>query len=188
MELPELKLTDFVVNPKVKNKVLNTVIILAALIIAFNIYQAQLKNTTSLQERKDTELKKNKLLGDISQLEKWVNSYRQFLGKKDMSFMINNITNLAKDSGVNVVSFKPLEGRNFPLYVKYPLELILEAADYHSIGEFISKLESHPDIYIMEAVDVLRQKVKPDERATAKGKAAKLKVTLRLSTVLFKFD
>jgi hypothetical protein len=59
-----------------------------------------------------------------------------------------------------------------PDYVKLPLELEMKAFEYHSLGAFISKLESHTDVYIVE-----------DVRINSRSLEGALAVTLKISAI-----
>lgn len=175
-----MQLTDFINEHK--NKLLNAVIILVALLIANRIYKAQTATLVSLKGRKALEIKKNAVLGEISQSEKRLNLYKSSLNKKDASLVMNTVNNLARDSGVKIVSIKPQSEKRYPVYIKYPFDLNVEAESYHAIGKFISKLESHPQIYLVEQV-TLR---KVAGRAQAGPTADKLNLDLKLSTLAFR--
>lgn len=168
---------------KYKNKILNILIIIVALFFANRIYINQTKNINSLSEKKDAELKRKELLEDISQAEKKIGSYKSVINNKDISSVINTLRNIARDSSVRIVSIRPQIERDYPVYTKYPLDLVITAGDYHRIGEFMSRIESHPDIYIVENISI-----RPNLEAEMRGKdrTDKLTVNLRLSTILLK--
>ncbi len=166
---------------KYKNRILNSAIIIIALIIAGNIYKNQSLKAGQLLEKKEMETKKNAVLGNISRLEKKFSAYKKFVNKKDISAVINTINNIARESGVKINSIKPQPELEEADYIKYPFLLAVNAKDYHSLGGFISKLESSPDIYAVENINIRliteQQKIKDiDEIA----------VDLAVSTCLLK--
>lgn len=167
---------------KHKNKIPAVLFIILAFIIANSIYKNQLKMVEALKEKKDTEIKKNEVLGSISQqLEKKLNPYKRILNAKDISTVVNTISNLAKESGIKINSLKPQAGRDYPAYVKYSFDLDITAPDYHYMGSFISKMESSADIYLVENMNIKTIPGQP-----GKGQTDKLSVELRLSTILMK--
>ncbi len=166
---------------KYKNRVLSIGIIVFALIIANNIYKVQNKAIILLKESRVKELKKNTILGDISVLDKKVKSYKNFLNKKDISLVIDNIVNIAKDSNVKIVSVRPEPGQVFHLYVKYTFNLTVNISDYLTLGKFINKLENSYDVYMVEGLNV-RPRFETTEESAIRG----LLVNLKVSTFLFK--
>ena len=77
---------------KNRNKLINFGLIVLALIIAKNIYGYQIKKVNTLKAKKETELKKNALINNISGLEKRIEVYKKVFYKRDTSSIINNIT------------------------------------------------------------------------------------------------
>lgn len=159
---------------KNKNRILNIALIILAFVIASNIYKKQTKEIESLQAKIDLEIKKNGVLKNIGQLEKEINSYKNFLTKKDSNLIMNTIGNIAKEVGVKIVSIRPNLEQSYPDYIKFPFDLVLSASNYHAIGKFISELESHPDVYVIETLGI-----RPEYQTK------ELTVNLKLSTVQF---
>lgn len=162
-----------------KNKIINTAILIFALLFTRNIYRQQLKVADSLRERKDTEEKKNSILADIRQLEKKIKVYEDFVNRKDISVAMNIISEIAQDFSINVISIRPAAPLERPLYTKYFFELRLEAQNYHNIGRFISNLESRSELYSVEGLKILPVYSADQQRRT-------LSFDLTLSTILIK--
>lgn len=187
-DLKDIKIEDIIFNPKNKNMLLNIIIILFSLLVANNIYKAQARRTQLLIEGKDKEAKKNTILHDINQSVQTLNTYSDFLKEKDVSTVINTINNIAKDSGVRIVSLQPKQGKDYPMYVKYPFDIVIQANSYHLIGRFISKLESHSDIYILDSVVIKSSRGQGYPVGSAEDSDSfNMEADLQLSTVLFKF-
>jgi len=163
-----------------KNKVFNTCIIIAAVIVAYNIYTKQMKDIALLKGRIDTETKKNVVLEGIRQLERKTDAYKGLINNKDISLVMNKLTEMTKEFAINVVSLRPETTQDFPLYLKHIFNLKLEVKNYHSLGKFISRLESHSDLY---ALDIIR--VMPTYNVPTGG-SNKLNVEMTVSTVLLK--
>lgn len=137
-----------------KNLVFNLALIILALMVAGNISRKQAKGLELLKEKKEAELKKNKVLGNIQQLETGLVAYKKLLTKQDADLVINTVSSLARESGVKIVSLKPAPEQRNPEYIKFPLDLAVTSANYHALGKFISKLESNKDIYKVEALEI----------------------------------
>ncbi len=161
-----------------KNKIVNIVIVLLSVIIAFKIYGKQQLEIASLKSSAELEAKKNLVLGEIGLLEKKLGSLKKTINRKDVSLVMNSVGAVAKDNGVKVVSFKPQSEKDFSVYTKYSFDLVVSAATYHKIGKFISVLESSPDIYMVENINIINSAVGSEN--------AKIDVQLMLSTVLMK--
>lgn len=159
---------------KNKNKILNLAVIILAFIIAGNIHKQQTKEIESLKSKKNMETKNNAAIENIGKLEKSINAYKNLLVKKDVSSVINTVSNIAKESGVKIISVRPVSEKKYPDYIKFPFSLMLSAADYHTLGGFISRIESYQDVYVVEAVEIRSQEQK-------KG----LTVNLTISSIAF---
>ncbi|MFH0827303.1 MAG: type 4a pilus biogenesis protein PilO [Candidatus Omnitrophota bacterium] len=139
---------------KNKNKIINILFVALFLFIAGKIYGKQLEAMNLLVEKKDLELKKNVILDGISGTEKKIAAYRKLLGEKDGSSVINTIGTIAGQTGVKIISVKPTKLEKYLEYVKFPYKLQLSAESYHSLGRFFSRLESHADIFMVDAVEI----------------------------------
>jgi len=165
---------------KYKSNIANLAIVIIFVVISINVYKSQTKNTTSLNERKDTETKKNKVLEEIGQLQKNIADLTNFVDSKDLSATINNLNNMAREFSVKISVIKPTGEQSFPLYTKYPFELTVEADNYHAIGKLISKIESNPNVYTVESLAMHPQ---VDNQG---NQLRKITASLKITTVLFK--
>lgn len=137
-----------------KNKIIHIVIIILAIILASNLYKSQTKGIKTLKEKKELEIKKIRVLGDIDKLTKLIKVYKDLVNKKDISSIINKISHIANDSDINIVTINPVKEQTYPLYIKYPFQLVVRTKYYDNIGEFISKLESSSDVYIIDSAEI----------------------------------
>lgn len=177
-----MELTNFI--DRYKNKVLNIniAIIILALIIANNIYKRQTVTLESLKKRKDTEIKTNEVLNDISQLGKKINAYKNALNKNNTSLVINSINGMGKESGIKIISFKPQTEVDYTIYVKYPYSLTISAKDYNQLGKFISKIESSSNnIYMVDSLNIKSVSKQQEE----KTETSEISAELTLSIILF---
>ena len=65
-----------------KSKIVNFVVIILALIIAFQFFKSANDQVAALIQQQNNELEKNKIIQDISALEKEAEIYRKYLLKK----------------------------------------------------------------------------------------------------------
>lgn len=135
-----------------KNQILNIAIIILAIFIASKIYNGQSKEVALLTEKKDVEARKNIVLEEIRKSENKITSYKDFINSKQLSSVVNKLNEIAKQLPINILSIKPAGEQEFPLYIKYPFSMRIEANDYHMIGELLSLLESNPMIFHAETV------------------------------------
>ena len=163
-----------------KNAIINIAVIIVALFISYKVYEGQQNNIDAINNKKGVELQKNTIIAEISRSEKKFTGYKQYLDKKDASSVIGTIGALAADSAVEINSIRPNAEENLPVYMKYPVFVGLKARDYHTLGKFIAKLESHPDVYIVKSLSV---------RPAGKGSGnelAKISADLELYTIFVK--
>lgn len=163
-----------------RNKIVNSLIIIAAVFFAFKIYIAQMKPIASLNQAKDMEIKKNELLKGIGEIEQRLNLYYDFVNKKNVAKLIDIIGDIAEKTLVKITSLRPAAEEEQSLYVKYPFDLKLECDSYHKIADFISKIESHPDVFLIESAAIIpelsQNELQPD----------RVMVVLRITTILLK--
>lgn len=168
-----------------KSKILNIVLILIVLAVSSNIYKKQQKVIESLKLAKEQEIKKSGVLNEIVKLNREIRLYKDFVNKKDISSIVNRLGNLADESKVKIVSIKPGQEENFPIYIKYQFQMTVNVDSYHNIGKFISKLENSPDIYFIESV-----KINPlaggHQDTSEENPRSNLSLDLSFSTVLLK--
>jgi len=162
---------------KYKNNIISVAVIIAALIVANNIYQGQASAVAALKAQKGVETKKNELLSSISQLEAKFGKYKKLLNSKTSSAVINTLNTIAKDTKVTITSLKPGEEKKVAFYTRYPFTLSVKTANYHLLGDFISKLESSPDVYTVELLSIAKQ-------ATDETSGVMLTAQIELSTIV----
>jgi Tfp pilus assembly protein PilO len=171
-----MKLGNLNIN---KGVIVKIAIVVITLLVVNAIYGSQGAMIKSLEEKKEIELKKNQVITEISQSGKMLNSYKEFLNKKDASSIINTIGNIAKESGLKITSIKPNPQKKYPFYIKYSLDLSLGVDNYHTLGKFIRNLERYPDVYFIDKITI---------RSVTVNRAAQeidtLKVDLTLSTIV----
>ena len=173
----EINLTELLLQHK--NKIINAAIFILALFIAQNIYQRQIREADILKQKKDGELKRNAVLEDIQQLEKKIRGYKSAVNRKDLSVVMNIVSEIAQDFGLNVISIRPEMQDEKALYTRYHFAMKLESNTYHAVGRFVSKLESRAELYSVEKLEI-----RPIYSYESEKKW--LSVELTVSTILLK--
>ena len=139
---------------KNKNVVLNLIVVVIAGVVAFNLYQKNEQAKMKLSSNIKEEQKKSKVLEGIDQSEKTMSAYRKLLSKKDTSLVMATITNLAKESGIRVVTVKPVPEARINEFIRMPFVLTVAPPSYHALGKFISAIESAQDVYVVDSVEI----------------------------------
>lgn len=159
---------------KNKNKVFNVVLIIVALFFAWNIYKKQIVKIDILKSDIIEEEKKNRALKIIGVLGGKVDSYRRLLVKKEVSFLMNDINNIAREAGVNIISIKPSGEEQQADYVKYNFDLTVSASDYDGLAKFINALEVNKSVYMVDVLEI---------RSNSYNREKELNANLRVSAV-----
>jgi len=156
----------------VKNikRIINTLIVIIILIVSLNIYNIQKKRVLTYKKNLEYEKNKNELLKELIGLENKLIDCRKALGKFDTSDMLSTVSSLAEQANLKIIAVKPQPDEETPLYTKSKIKLVLEAENYHTIGNFISKLEASPDLYKIESLTIIPAKksgvqlISPDKK------------------------
>jgi Tfp pilus assembly protein PilO len=135
---------------KIKQNLLNLVILIVAIIIAFKVYQSKEKDILALKNQKLMEEKKNDVLIEISTLEKTLAFLNNNVNNKLTSGVLDKIGDFANSASVKISRITPQKEIPSGEYTKYPYDVALSADNYHQIGRFVSLLENSTDIYMVE--------------------------------------
>ena len=146
---------------KHKNKVVNIIIIIVALVITSKIYEQQIKQAQKLKQEINAEIIINAELAKISGLEGKINAYKKLLVNNDPNAAINVISAIAKELGIKIQGIKPLDAQNNPDYTKFLFQLSINVSSYHALGKFISNVENSADVYIVESLKITPNEVNP---------------------------
>lgn len=165
-----------------REKILNIIVILAAVMLSYTIYTSQTKSIGSLQQAKELEKEKNDVLTTIIGLSKQAVSYKDYVNKKDVSSIIQRIGHIASSSGVKISSLKPMEKQDYPVYIRYPFQLSVVSSSYSAVVKFIGNLEKDPDIYIVRAANIKTVDMTNEDGSYAQS----ISLEFEISTVLFK--
>jgi len=166
---------------KNKNKVLNFGIIISALFIAFQIYKAADQQVNFLIWQKEDELKKNNAAEEIAGFEKKIEGYKKIFFKEDVSSVVDTISSLAKNCSIKIAAIKPDNDEVYPDYIKSVFLITVSAPNYHSLGNFISQIESYKDIYMVDEVSI----TSAENNQPLEGRDTNLNVNLKISTLAY---
>ena len=163
-----------------KNRIVQIVILLVALSFANKLYHSQLNAKNELSEKKEVEIKKNKTLGEIKQLEIELNDLESAINQKDVSVTLDTLGSLAKSCSVKILSVKPQVPADFSVYTLFPFDISISTNSFHNLAKFISKLEANPDIYFVDSLFMRSSPLGEDHSVT------EIRAELKLSTILIK--
>lgn len=178
IKLEMIKLDLIIKN---KNKIFNLGLMLLLLFIAFQVYSYGNKQKSRLIEQRENELKKNKVIKNITSLEKIMEGYKKALVKQDLGSIMDTMSNIAKSSSVEILSIKPLNQEVSVDYSRFSFAITAAAPDYHSLADFISKVENYKDVYFVDEVTISSSESGSSEDSGGMG----LKVSLRISTISY---
>ncbi|MFA5199771.1 MAG: type 4a pilus biogenesis protein PilO [Candidatus Omnitrophota bacterium] len=147
--MEKLELTE-----KNKNRLLNLGIILLAVFIAFQIYKNADLEVKELDKKKANELKRNQEMEQIANLEVKIESYKRVFTKKDISYVLDSVSKIAKNAQVKFVSIKPMDSEASLDYIKSAFLITVTSPTYHALANFINQVESSVDLYIVGEVSI----------------------------------
>lgn len=137
-----------------KSTILNIGIIILALVVALQFYKSASNQITSLIEQQNNELEKNKVAVEIATLEKKAEAYKKVFVKKDLASVMDIISGVAKGTSVKILSVKPNSEEALDNYLSSSFLITLNVPSYHALGEFISKIENHQEICLVNEVKI----------------------------------
>lgn len=178
LKLEPIKLDLIIKN---KNKVLNLGIMLLLLYAAFQVYSYANKQERRLIGERENEIKKNKVIENITSLEKVMEGYKKALIKQDLGSIMNTMSNIAKSSSIEIISIKPLAEESNPDYSRFSFAITARASNYHSLADFISRVENYKDIYFVDEVLIASS----ESASSGESGTVDLKVSLRISTISY---
>jgi hypothetical protein len=144
--------TDFF--SKHKDKIINGAVMLGAILAAFYLYGIQNQQLFSIEESKNEEIRKSEIIESLNRVEKRINGYKKTFTGKDLGSVIDAMTEIAKDTRVRIVSVKPGIDQREAEYIKSSFLITVKAADYHALGNFMSRLENYKDLFLVEDMEI----------------------------------
>ncbi|MDD5097424.1 MAG: type 4a pilus biogenesis protein PilO [Candidatus Omnitrophica bacterium] len=127
-----------------------------AIFVTLYIYGGQNQQLALLEERKNEEIKKSEIIKDLIKVEEKINTYKETFSRKDLSSVIDAMTNIARDTGVKIISVKPGPEQQYTEYIKSTFLIVVRVANYHALGQFISKIENYKDLFLVEDISMTK--------------------------------
>jgi hypothetical protein len=165
-----------------RNIAFNIGLVLVALIVSRVIYGNQYKNVEDLRRKISVEEQKNVLFAELNSDQKKLTAYKQVYARREASTIVNDITQIARDSDVRILSIRPGEEHKQAGYSELLIDVSVGASDYQSLARFVTNLENSTTLYLFKTFIVRSQIVASD---VAKGKQDRLLVqtTISITTV-----
>lgn len=163
---------------KIKNRAVSLAIIIAALVVAYNIYNSNLIASNSLKAQISEEEKKNVELEKIGKLDKKVSAYKKLLSNKDASEVMDEVVGMAKSAGVKISSIKPSQEESSGDYIKSYFDINVSVPGYENLGKFINILETSENVYMVENVSIGKMSGQDD-----RGLSVSLRISLVTATL-----
>ena len=164
---------------KYRNTAFNIGLVLVALIVARVIYSNQYKKVVDLRKNISQEEQKNVLFSELNGVQKKLAVYKQVYTKKEASAIMNDITQVARDADVRIISIKPGEEHKQLGYSELYIDVSIGASDYHSVAKFVASLENSAYLYLIKSYYIRPQILNPE---IAKSKQDRLLVQTTIST------
>ena len=144
------------------NQIISLAILIVACLIAINLFIRQNKKIAQMLQIKNEEIEKKEVLLRIEDLNKKIVLYRENLRPKENREIINTITNLARDTGVEVTALRPRELRvpgqraKRVIYDKIFFHLSIKVDSYIQLSKFINNLEKSAMIFVIDSLKIKR--------------------------------
>lgn len=142
---------------KYKNVILNLVVLAVAFYFGLKIYNSQMEKVSAIRKQKEVEINKNDVLKNIGNLEGEIGQYKNFVNSKEVSSLLNTISEVAKQSSVKINSIRPAPEEQAEMYVRYPFDLRMVSDNYSNIGNFIANLENNQNIFVIESMHMFTE-------------------------------
>jgi Tfp pilus assembly protein PilO len=164
-----------------KNLIVNIAVVIVALFIAWHLHQSANQKIGLLVQQQGSELEKNKIVEEISALEQKSENYKNTFVKRDLSEIMDILTQVAKNSSVKILSVKPFAEEPNENYYNSSFLITLKEVSYHALGDFISKVENHKDIYLVSEINISSVSSQP----SAPSDRNELGVILKINTISY---
>ena len=164
-----------------KNLIVNIGVVVLAAFIALQLHKSSNEQIRTLIEQQGSELKKNKVAEEIAALEQKAETYKKTFIKRDLAAIMEILNGIAKNSSVKIISVKPAAEEAFDNYFNSSFIITLKASSYHALGNFISKIENHKDIYPVSEIGI-RSELSQTGMPTPN---TDLGVTLKINTISY---
>ena len=159
---------------------INSLIVFVSLLMAKSIYQKQTAEIKNIQKDITEEEQKGALLTKIAVTESIIKKYCQSLpSSQENRWLLGQLSDIADQTGVSLVSISPHLPKESDKYVSLSVDAEIRC-DYNQLGNFISKLESSPQLIRLDGVQltVIRESGGDINIAAQMNPLAKVKLTV----------
>ncbi len=143
-----------------KDRVVFILILILAFLFGRNvIYRNNLSNAASIEAQLEEETKKNEILKTIEILDQKLQAYqKRSFSAAETTQLLDRVSELAKQSGIEVETFNPLPAVEREHYIELPLKLSI-SCNYHKLGVFLAMLESTQEFIWAKELQMLKSSV-----------------------------
>lgn len=168
------------ISSKIQKNILNIAILGVMIFVAYKVHVAQQQQVNAVKADTGIELQKSAVLQQISQSEKKLKNLRRAINNKDEAAFLPTLNEIARDHQVKISVIKPLPPeQKVQGYSRYPFAMNIAADNYHTLGKFISALESHPFMFSVESMAI-----HPDP--SRESRRYKLQADIEVSAILLR--
>lgn len=165
---------------------LGAAVVLCGFILANIIYQKQQQRIKAVEAEIAQQEQKISLAKELAALDDKLKTITTTYIKKDSSFTIDKFNEFASFAGAKITSLSVENETDSGLYTVTAYRLSIRA-DYHSVGKFISALESAGDIVKIEELSLsLAAAQARARRPQGPNRANILNVNIRVSVSFLK--
>ena len=133
---------------------IGSLIVFVSLLMANSIYQKQTAKIKNIQKDITEEQQKGTLLTRIAVTESIIKRYCQYLpSTKERQWFLGQLSNIADQTGVSLISISPRLPKEGDKYMSLSVDVEIRC-DYNQFGNFISKLESSPQLIRLDNVQL----------------------------------
>ena len=133
---------------------ISSLIVFVSLLMVKSIYQKQTAEIKNIQKDMVEEQQKGALLIRIAATEGIIRRYSQYLSStKENRWLLGQLSDIANQTGVSLLSISPRLPKEGDKYVSLSVDAEIRC-DYNQLGNFISKLESSPQLIRLDGVQL----------------------------------
>ncbi len=133
---------------------ISSLIVFVSLLMANSTYQKQTAEIKNIQKDIAEEQQKGARLTRIAITESIIKRYCQYLpSTKENQWLLGQLSDIADQTGVSLISISPRLPKEGDRYVSLSVDVKIRC-DYNQFGNFISKLESSPQLIRLDDIQL----------------------------------
>jgi Tfp pilus assembly protein PilO len=141
-------------NEHTKTIAIGFAIALVTLIICLGIYKKQASQIKNIKSKIEAEKEKLVLRRESAKIDKVRSGYTKFFYKTADKFILRDaISELAKDSKVDILSLQPSDIRKMGKVTQTPFKISLRCY-YNRLGKFVEKIETSSQLTKVESITI----------------------------------